>query len=230
MQVLSGFSELAAAWNNVYTSNMSEKDNAVNITSEKNRYHHGDLRSALVDEGLKLIDMGPVDALSLREIARRAGVSATAVYRHFPDKAALLGALCLEGHARMAKAFEAAMASASPGVEAFNAMGRAYVTFALAHPSLFRLMMAQTGGPVPVPAPIAGGGGSDGMQILVNAIDGLFGPDAPVHLREAGRLRAWSLVHGLAMLMLDGQVPSEPALIEAVVDASVLQGTDPVRG
>lgn len=200
---------------------MSENDNTVNIHSEKNRYHHGDLRAALIEEGLKLIDSGPAEALSLREIARNAGVSATAVYRHFPDKAALLGALCLEGHARMAAAFKAAMDSSKPGVAAFNAMGRAYVHFALAHPSLFRLMMAQGSGPVPVPPPSAGEG-ADGMQILVNAIDGLFGADTPRPLREARRLKAWSLVHGLAMLMLDGQVPAEPALIEAVVDASVL--------
>jgi AcrR family transcriptional regulator len=200
---------------------MSENDNTVNIQSEKNRYHHGDLRAALIEEGLKLIDTGPAEALSLREIARNAGVSATAVYRHFPDKAALLGALCLEGHGRMAQAFKTAMASAAPGAEAFTAMGRAYVHFALAHPSLFRLMMAQTGGPVPSPPPGAVDG-SDGMQILVNAIDGLFGVDTPAPVREARRLKAWSLVHGLAMLMLDGQVPAEPALIDAVVDVTIL--------
>jgi AcrR family transcriptional regulator len=200
---------------------MSENDNTVNIHSEKNRYHHGDLRAALIEEGLKLIDQGPAEALSLREIARNAGVSATAVYRHFPDKAALLGALCLEGHARMAAAFQKAMASAPPGKEAFNAMGRAYVYFALAHPALFRLMMAQPAGPVPAPPPSAGAG-TDGMQMLVNAIDGLFGAGMPLPVREARRLKAWSLVHGLAMLMLDGQVPADPALVETVVDASVL--------
>lgn len=195
---------------------MSEKDNTVNMGSEKNRYHHGDLRAALIEEGLKLIDAGPADALSLREIARHAGVSATAVYRHFPDKAALLGALCLEGHARMAAAFRSAMASAAPGVDAFNAMGRAYVHFALAHPALFRLMMAKPAAPVHVP-PRSEGAGADGMQILVNAIDGLSGAGTPQHVREARRLKAWSLVHGLAMLMLDGQVPADPALIDAVV-------------
>lgn len=200
---------------------MSENDNTVNIHSEKNRYHHGDLRAALIEEGLKLIDQGPAEALSLREIARNAGVSATAVYRHFPDKAALLGALCLEGHARMAAAFQKAMAAAPPGKEAFNAMGRAYVYFALAHPALFRLMMAQPAGPVPAPPPSTGTG-TDGMQMLVNAIDGLFGAGTPLPVREARRLKAWSLVHGLAMLMLDGQVPADPALVEAVVDASVL--------
>lgn len=200
---------------------MAENDNTVNIDSGKNRYHHGDLRAALVEEGLKLIDSGPAEALSLREIARNAGVSATAVYRHFPDKAALLGALCLEGHARMAAAFRKAMAASTPGVEAFSAMGRAYVHFALAHPALFRMMMAQTGGPVAAPPPSAGAG-TDGMQMLVNAIDGLFGVDTPPAVREARRLKAWSLVHGLAMLMLDGQVPADPALVDAVVDARIL--------
>jgi len=201
---------------------MSENDNTVNMSSEKNRYHHGDLRAALIEEGLKLIDAGPAEALSLREIARNAGVSATAVYRHFPDKAALLGALCQEGHIKIAKSFQAAMASARPGIEAFNAMGRAYVHFALDHPSLFRLMMAEPGrAPVPVPPPSTGAG-ADGMQMLVNAIDSVFGADMPKPVREARRLKAWSLVHGLAMLMLDGQVPADRALIDAVVDARSL--------
>ncbi|MBK8198059.1 MAG: TetR/AcrR family transcriptional regulator [Acidobacteria bacterium] len=201
---------------------MSENDNTVNINSEKNRYHHGDLRAALIEEGLKLIDAGPAEALSLREIARNAGVSATAVYRHFPDKAALIGALCLEGHARIAAAFRKAMDSAEPGIEAFNAMGRAYVSFALDHPALFRLMMTQTGrGPVEAPPP-GGGEGADGMQMLVNAIDSVFGGDMPDKVREARRLKAWALVHGLAMLMLDGQVPADRSLIGAVVDARFL--------
>ncbi len=201
---------------------MPENDNTVNIPSDKSRYHHGDLRAALIVEGLKLIDSGPAEALSLREIARNAGVSATAVYRHFPDKAALLGALCAEGQVMLAHAFRQAMQAVQPGMEAFNAMGRAYVHFALDHPSLFRLMMAQPGsGPVPVPGP---GEGSDnnGMQMLVDAIDGVFGAEVPKHVREARRLKAWSLVHGLAMLMLDGQVPADRTLIAAVVDARMI--------
>lgn len=201
---------------------MPENDNTVNMSSEKNRYHHGDLRTALVEEGLKLIDAGDAEALSLREIARNAGVSATAVYRHFPDKAALLAAICLEGQARLAAAFRRAMAAAAPGIEAFNAMGRAYVEFALDHPALFRLMMADPShGPVAAPAP-GGTARDDGMQMLVNAIDSVFGPDMSPDLREARRLKAWALVHGLAMLMLDGQVPADRNLIAGVVDASAI--------
>lgn len=200
---------------------MTEKDNTVNMGGEKSRYHHGDLRAALIEEGLKLIGAGPAEALSLREIARNVGVSATAVYRHFPDKAALLGALCTEGHGMMASAFREAMAGKGDAQSAFVAMGRAYVQFALAHPALFRLMMAQSGGPVAAPPPGAADG-SDGMQILVNAIEGLFGSEMPAQMREARRLKAWSLVHGLAMLMLDGHVPAQADLIDAVVDVSIL--------
>lgn len=199
---------------------MTEDDNTVNMSGEKNRYHHGDLRAALVEEGLKLIGAGPAEALSLREIARNVGVSATAVYRHFPDKAALLGALCAEGHGMMAAAFKEAMAGKGEALSAFIAMGRAYVQFALAHPALFRLMMAQPGGgPVVPPEPCAEDRPEDGMTMLVRALDDLYGSDMPARLRETRRLKSWALVHGLAMLMLDGQVPAEPALIDAVIDA-----------
>lgn len=200
---------------------MTQNDNTVNMSGEKSRYHHGDLRAALIDEGLKLIGAGPAEALSLREIARNVGVSATAVYRHFPDKAALLGALCAEGHQMMAAAFREAMAGREDALSAFVAMGRAYVEFALAHPALFRLMMAQPGGR-PAAEPCAQDRPEDGMTLLVRALDELYGRDMPAGLREARRLKSWALVHGLAMLMLDGQVPAEPSLIDAVIDAQAI--------
>lgn len=202
---------------------MTENDNAVNMGAEKNRYHHGDLRAALIEEGLKLIGSGPAEALSLREIARNAGVSATAVYRHFPDKAALLGALCIEGHALMAAAFRKAMEGEGDRMAAFISMGRAYVQFALAHPALFRLMMAQPGsGPAPAADDMPADRPEDGMTLLVSALDDLYGRDMPAGLRETRRLKSWALVHGLAMLMLDGKVPAEPALIDAVIDAHAI--------
>src|SRR5262245_66433836 len=103
---------------------MARNGNSVNIESGGERYHHGDLRAALIGEGLKRLKEGPVDALSLREIARNVGVSATAVYRHFPDKAALLGALCVAGDAMIAKAFEKAVDKEKPRPEAVHEMGR----------------------------------------------------------------------------------------------------------
>lgn len=197
---------------------MAKNDNTVNIESSGERYHHGDLRAALVEEGLKRLKDGPAEALSLREIARNVGVSATAVYRHFPDKAALLAALCEVGDERLADAFEKAMAKAKPGRDAFNAMGRAYVRFALANPSLFRQMMSAKS----VKSGKGQGVHSRGRDMLVRGIADLDGPKTSKAVQDIHRLRAWSVVHGLAMLMLDGLVPSDERIIEKVVDAEIL--------
>ncbi len=198
---------------------MARNDNSVNIKNagqdSGERYHHGDLRAALVEEGLKRLKDGPAESLSLREIARNVGVSATAVYRHFPDKAALLGALCVVGDERLADAFAAAMSKAKPGLDAFNAMGRAYVRFALANPSLFRLMMSAEAGHVDASP-------SRGRDMLARGIAEMGGGKASKALQDVRQLRAWSMVHGLAMLMLDGLVPADDAIIARVVDAAVL--------
>jgi AcrR family transcriptional regulator len=183
------------------------------------RYHHGDLRSALIEEGLAQLDVKAPDAVSLREIARNVGVSATAVYRHFPDKAALLDALCGVGGERLAEAFQEAMSEATDQRAAFRAMGRAYVKFALRHPSIFRLMMTQARK-------------SDGERnaladatakpfgMLSETLNALMPADASKKDRKIRRLQAWSMVHGLAMLMLDGQVPADEALVDQVITAN----------
>jgi AcrR family transcriptional regulator len=147
--------DLAIRLGNVYSDNMASNANSVNIESEKRGYHHGDLRSALVQAGLDLLKTRAPDAVSLREIARMAGVSATAVYRHFPDKQALLSALCDEGAEDLARLQQAAMAQAGGGRSGFDAVGRTYVRFALANPTLFRLMMTA---PVDACAPPGGAG------------------------------------------------------------------------
>jgi len=183
------------------------------------RYHHGDLRSALIEEGLAQLDVKAPDAVSLREIARNVGVSATAVYRHFPDKAALLDALCGVGGERLAEAFQEAMSEATDQRAAFRAMGRAYVKFALRNPSIFRLMMTQARK-------------SDGERnaladatakpfgMLSETLNALMPADASKTDRKIRRLQAWSMVHGLAMLMLDGQVPADEALVDQVITAN----------
>jgi AcrR family transcriptional regulator len=177
------------------------------------RYHHGDLRSALIETGLARLAEGPADALSLREIARSVGVSATAVYRHFPDKAALLSALCQEGDRRLAEAFRAAMSKAKPGHDAFDAMGRAYVRFALDNPALFRLMMSPVGGDRSQ---------GEAASMLGDTLADLGGARTSSKTREIQRLKAWAIVHGLAMLMLDGLVPADPALIDSVIAADFI--------
>jgi len=194
---------------------MARNGNSVNMEDSGERYHHGDLRRALIQQGLRRLREGPAEALSLRELARSVGVSATAVYRHFPDKAALLADLCSEGDHLLAEAFRKAMAKEKPGHDAFDAMGRAYVRFALKHPALFRLMMS--------PAR-AGRHDGEAGTMLVDSLRGLAGGDLTKAERDVLRLKAWSTVHGLAMLMLDGLVPANEALIDKVIAADFVPG------
>lgn len=108
--------------------------------SESRPYHHGDLRRALVEAGRGLLEREGIAALSLRAVAREAGVSAAAPYHHFKDRAALLAAIAHEGnvalHAEMREAFD----SAEAGQKRIVAVGVAYVSFAVANPALYRLM------------------------------------------------------------------------------------------
>ena len=197
---------------------MPANANTVNIKKPKRAYHHGDLRAALISAGLGLLSEGTAETLSLREVARRAGVSPTAVYRHFPDKQALLYALCQHGGQALAQAQGAAQAAVrqagGDGHAAFAASGQAYVRFALANPALFRLLMATQ--------PPRGHFGADAakasqaMRLLQDNIGALLPPGAPPAAQRIAAVHAWSTVHGMAMLMLDGQIPPDEALITSI--------------
>jgi AcrR family transcriptional regulator len=188
---------------------MTANDNSVNIAEK--RYHHGDLRSALVAEGLRLLAQRDVESLSLREIARGVGVSATSVYRHFPDKEALLTALALQGLAELGAAQRVAAEAAGGGEAGFAATGRAYVRFALANPALFRLIFAS-----PALHSARAGARESEARALLQANAAVA---AAVGAGEAAVLsvRAWAMVHGLAMLMLDGLIPADDALIDKAI-------------
>lgn len=180
-------------------------------------YHHGDLRSALVEAGLRALETTEIGDISLRQIARDVGVSATAVYRHFPDKRALLVALAGAGIDKLGEAQRAAAESMGGGAGAFGATGRAYVRFALAHPALFRLIFTHL-----PPAGETVFGQSLAARLLYDKAAAATGGDA----QETRRLmvQAWAVVHGLAMLMLDGQLPPDDALIDQVIDPATLFG------
>ncbi len=183
----------------------------------KSGYHHGDLRTALLDAGLKLLAERAADDLSLREMAREVGVSATAVYRHFPDKGALMAALAREGLARLAAAQHEAAEAAGGGSAGFGATGRAYVRFAVANPALFRLIFSS-----PAPADLLQRRPEDSADAIafLKANAAARAPSgAGSRVVEAVALQAWSVAHGLAMLMLDGQIPVDDALIDRVLGA-----------
>lgn len=188
--------------------------NMENAVSDKRSYHHGDLRAAAIEAGLKLLEDREADDLGLREVARAVGVSATALYRHFPDKAALLAALAGAGLERLGEAQKAASEAAGGGKKGFDATGRAYVRFALANPALFRLIFAN------VPQP----NGSDwsqsndsAMRLLQENAAQLAAGATDGDRAKVIALRAWSVVHGLTVLMLDGLVAADDAMIDAVI-------------
>lgn len=153
--------------------------------------------------------------LSLRQLARDVGVSATAVYRHFPDKQALLTALAIEGIAQLGRFQQAAAQKAASDVATFPATGQAYVRFALANPALFRLIFSQR---EPVGQTVFG----DNLpaQMLRAMAAASVGGD-PEETRRL-MIQAWAVVHGLAMLMLDKQLPADDALIDRVIDQATL--------
>lgn len=176
-------------------------------------YHHGDLRRALVDAGIELARAGGPTAVALRETTRAVGVSPNAAYRHFRDRAALLGAVCDAAQAALADAIAAEQAALPPSDDAaadavarFRAVGTGYVRFARTEPGLFRTAFS-------VPADLdrrdvaarAGAGGRTPFQLLSDALDDLVDAGALAPDRRPGaEFLAWSAVHGLATLLIDG--------------------------
>jgi AcrR family transcriptional regulator len=180
--------------------------------STSKAYHHGDLRAAAIEAGLTLLEDRNADDLGLREVARAVGVSATALYRHFPDKAALLRALAAEGLARLAEAQRAAAQAAGGGAAGFGATGRAYVGFALDNPALFRLIFSASPA-AGDPFGQAAGDMPEAFRMLREHAALLAPPGAGPEAAKLIALEAWALVHGLAILILDGQIERDDALI-----------------
>jgi AcrR family transcriptional regulator len=173
-------------------------------------YHHGDLRRAIIDASLALVGEGGVSALSLREAARRAKVSPAAPFHHFPTRRDLLAAIAEEGFSKLAASMEQAMQAAGDDPAArFEASGLGYVRFALAHPAHFRVMFVselrdRTGFPQLAEA----GGRAWGVLVSQVTILQKIGraPTGPI---EPLVITAWSAVHGLATLLLDGPLAAD---------------------
>lgn len=183
-------------------------------TSSKDTYHHGDLRAACLQAALELLAEGDETTLSLRAVARRAGVSANAPYRHYPDKDALLGAMATQGFLDLRAKLAAADAAASSGAE-FVQMAQAYVAYAIEHPALFRLMF---GHPCSQSNPAVTEAASQTFDVLAVRVDATVPPEH----RLAFMVGAWSLVHGLASLILDGKFSSvRPGDVSGLVESTV---------
>lgn len=182
------------------------------MSTARATYRHGDLRRSLIDAGVDLARSGGPDAVVLREATRRAGVSPNAAYRHFADRAELVDAVSDAAQGFAAAAMEAELAHVPPAddvasaQERLRAVGIGYLRFARDEPGLFRVAFGVPGGlDRAFVAEKAGPGGASPFGLLATALDDLVRVGAlPAERRPASELFAWSAVHGLAMLVLEG--------------------------
>lgn len=187
-------------------------------------YHHGDLRRALVTAATELAATGGAENVTLREVARRVGVSASAAYRHFPNREGLLAQVASEAREalarRMIAAAEAADAhmegvegSKGAPVDRFRATGRAYIEFALDEPGLFEVAFRACPPNLYVPddpSPYA---------VLSEKLDALSDAGLLAVAREGAEVAAWVAVHGAAVLLGDGMLPR--AERDVIIDATL---------
>jgi AcrR family transcriptional regulator len=194
-------------------------------------YRHGDLRRALIEAGVDLAREGGPAAVVLREATRRTGVTPNAAYRHFTDRQALLDAVCSSCQALVAQAIEADQAAieVTEPVEAarlrFRAVGTGYLRFALEQPGQFQTAFsASSDMDSATSSARAGESGLTPFQLLTAALDDLVTVRVlPPERRPAAEFLAWSAVHGLAELFIDGPLralpdPVKQTLIVRVID------------
>ena len=175
-----------------------------------------DLRRLVLDTSAAIVATEGVAALSLREVARRSGVSHQAPYRHFPDREAILAALAAEGFGWLVPALEAAL-RLPPGPDRLAAGGEAYLRVALAHPGHFRVMFRPdlvTLADFPEAQSLA----TQSFELLRALVADVAAPGDD----EVKLALVWSVVHGAAVLLLDGPLPHrgstrDPAALGAAV-------------
>jgi AcrR family transcriptional regulator len=189
-------------------------------------YHHGNLRVALVAAGVELARAGGPDAVSIREVCRQVGVSHAAAYRHFPDRNALLAAVADAAMGALAELMEQLIDAtdgpdpAAAAEAGLRATGRAYIRFAITEPGLFRTAFAR---PELHGDPLVGDPGTPGhgpLGLLSRSLDRLLASGALAPERRPGaEVTAWSAVHGLSMLLLEGPLRGlDPELRDAQIE------------
>lgn len=194
-------------------------------------YHHGDLRNALIQAGLEILAEGGTQALGFREVARRAGVSSAAPYRHFSGKAALIAAIAEAGFsALMALKYESRARFPDDPVAQFRAEAVDYVTFALANPQQIRVMFGGILSHPDCPESVV----KLSLNLFSMAVEtvrtaqakNLFYADDP----EQQAMTMWTAVHGLVMIILDQNgspvagMPTDPAEMTDWILAPLMRG------
>jgi len=192
------------------------------VKKTKNSYHHGDLRRRLINSAEEIITSQGLEALTLRLLSRRIGVSHTAAYRHFKGKHEIFSAIALEGFRELESRFqELDPKNSLAALDLIHAIGRAYVEFALENPARYRVMF----GHVLLRrdrSPDLSQAARQAFNRLQRAIEdgqnnGQVRPGSAIELTSVG----WSMAHGITQLLIDGQLlsqkggPLTPALISA---------------
>jgi AcrR family transcriptional regulator len=196
-----------------------------------NRYHHGDLPRALLDAALHIVKTQGTEALTLRAAARLAGVSQAAPYRHFANKEAILAAVAEDGFRSLMAAMRHAAAAGDSPLERLRAVGLGYVTFAKSHPSHFRVMFGREMADRSA-SPSLRQVATDTFNMLVDAMSdcqraGLVRSEEPA---ADLALTAWSGVHGLSALLVDGVLDKPVAEVAEMVTRDLFLGLGPRQG
>ncbi len=204
------------------------KSSKAAIAKPKNSYHHGELPGVLMALALDHIEASGTEKLSLRALAREAGVSQTAPYRHFPTKRCLLAALATKGFVSLRESMRLAMDDELTVQGRFIAMGEAYVRFALDNPTTYQLMFGAVLGDFSDYDMLHDAAAESYDQVLEtlraliaeNNLD-----EDPMHLGGV----VWSGVHGMASLLLQGKEKAAlaDASAKAAADATVPEGPPP---
>lgn len=192
---------------------------------KRRAYHHGSLRTALVDAAVRLVETEGADGLTLRAAARIAGVSQAAPYRHFADKEALLAAVAEEGFRALSEAMRRATSRGDlTVVERFRQTGFAYVAFARTHPAHYRVMFGRGVGDF-TRHPSLHEASEETFGLLVEAIaacqqEGSVRPGDPRELA----ITTWATTHGLVALWMDG--PLDEKTNRSIEDLAEVVGRD----
>jgi AcrR family transcriptional regulator len=188
--------------------------------TEPRPYHHGDLRRALVEAGRRLLEAEGGADLSLRAVAREAGVSPAAPYHHFRDKSELLDALAFEGWDQLAEQMRAALAEAAPGRDRLVTLGVAYVRFSRMNPAIYRVMFNCSQSHETMPEKLR----DEGAYRLVcdTLVESGIDPRDEVGL-ELAAVAIWCAAHGVAEMVgfkefepLQARLGGEEAFLRAI--------------
>lgn len=184
------------------------------MTEDSKPYHHGDLRRSLIETALDMLDDDDGWEFTLRELARRAGVSHNAPYKHFADKAALLAELASVGFERLDAALRSARSPEKSIQEEFRARCLAYVGFGVAHPNLYRLMFSPDARAAKDPRLEGKSRGSfeDLADLMMRGqTAGWLRPQDPLEQAMA----CWTQLHGLTLLSADGLLADKWPTLDA---------------